>query len=515
MKRNSVRSSLAYRETFWTGRLGIRGKILIYLTVLAGFMLSLVWLSQTMLLYNIYRSSAMSQMGRVAQLLTQNINHVELASLADRLGEDNDLGVVLLDAEGGTLLSAGRTRFSPLQDLSPEDAAAWIRKAAGKADGSPAVETVTTESHARNRIRQMDFSGDVPEEAFGRQTYVVMAQRVVFDSGEGGTLLLAARGMPIRSTRTAMRNQFAVMVLAVLLATVLVGYTMAQSVSEPIIETNRAARDLSQARYTRPPHSGGYREIWQLNDTLAQTAEDLGKVEDLQRELIANISHDLRTPLTMIEGYAEAMRDIPDENTPENMQIIIDEAKRLSGLVSEVLDFSRLRTGNLEMKKSPFDLAALAEEICGRVSRMSGVEGYTVHVETDGEAPVEADRARISQVIYNLVGNALTYTGEDRTVRVSVTRRGVGFRVSVTDSGEGISKEELPYIWNRYYRSRENHRRSVIGSGLGLNICRGILEAHRVPYGVESEPGKGSTFWFELAENGKDVKNGLDTEKEG
>jgi signal transduction histidine kinase len=104
-------------------------------------------------------------------------------------------------------------------------------------------------------------------------------------------------------------------------------------------------------------------------------------------------------------------------------------------------------------------------------------------------------------VIYNLIGNAMTYTGADRTVRIRQETRDGTVRISIAESGEGIAPDELPYIWDRYYRSRENHRRSVIGSGLGLNICRGILEKHGADYGVRSEPGKGTTFWFELPKN--------------
>ena len=357
MKRNN----LAYREAFLAGRLGIRAKILIYLAVLAGFIISAVWMLQGVLVYGVSRGLNVPPQ----------------------------------------LLNASRTQF-------------WLT------------------------------------------------------------------------------------VGAILIATALVGFTMARSISEPIIETNEAAKQLSESCYTRPPHSGGYREIAELNDTLVRAAEDLGKVEDLQRELIANISHDLRTPLTMIIGYAEAMRDIPEEGTPENMQIIIDEANRLNSMVNEVLDFSRLRTGNLELEEKPFNLTAQIREICGRVSKMAAVEGYTVVFEPAEERTVTGDSARISQVVYNLLGNALTYTGEDKTVRITQQDTGSRVRVEISDSGEGIPKDELPYIFDRYYRSRENHRRAVIGSGLGLNICRSILEKHGARYGVKSEEGQGTTFWFEL-----------------
>jgi len=306
------------------------------------------------------------------------------------------------------------------------------------------------------------------------------------------------RGATVIQIEEAVRTQFFLTVAAIALATCLVGFTMARSISEPIIETNRAARELSRSRYARPPHSGGYREIAELNDTLVRAAEDLGKVEDLQRELIANISHDLRTPLTMIEGYAEAMRDIPEEVTPENMQIIIDETARLTSMVNEVLDFSRIRTGSLELELTDFDLTEQIREICNRVSKMTAVDGYTVVFEAKEDYTVTGDSGRISQVLYNLLGNALTYTGPDKTVRVAQAAAGSNVRVEISDSGEGIPADELPYIWDRYYRSRENHRRSVIGSGLGLNICRSILEKHGVRYGARSDEGQGTTFWFEL-----------------
>ena len=276
MKKNK-RGALAFRETFLAGRLGIRRKILIYLLVLAGFIISMVWLFQNALLFYVYRGPEFLRSGPAP--------------------------VVVIEGETG----------------GQEDA--------GSAE-------------------------NLPETREGRSINTLRLDAIT-------------------------RWEFLVIVIAILLATGVVGYSMARSISQPIIETNEAARELSRARYERPAHSGGYREIAQLNDTLVETAEDLRKVEDLQRELIANISHDLRTPLTMIEGYAEAMRDMPDEVTPENMQIIIDETERLSRMVNEVLDFSRLRTGSLEMNKAPFNLTDAVRKTVERIARMTAGEGYT------------------------------------------------------------------------------------------------------------------------------------------
>lgn len=458
-------------------------------------MLSLVWVSQSALLYSIFERSAAGQVTGTARQMVKHLEDEDAENLAEQLGAENDLGIWLLRQDGEIVFSAGRTRYTPFENLDKEEALLWIGRA--PQDGKIHLESISYTVQPDDTVNGKEAAS--ARHSGSEEQALVYIQRVTAEKTEDAyVLLLSTRITPLRSTRTAMRNQFLLMTVAVLLATALVGYTMASSVSEPIIETNKAALALSQSRYTRPPHSGGYREIAELNDTLVRTAEDLRRVEDLQRELIANISHDLRTPLTMIEGYVEAMRDIPDENTPENLQIIIDETQRLSSMVNEVLDFSRLRTGNLEMKKSRFDLTELVRSICDRVSKMSGVEGYTVIF--DGREPcyVEADSGRIGQVIYNLLGNALTYTGKDKTVRVREEQRGEKIRISIADSGEGIAPDELPYIWDRYYRSRENHRRAVIGSGLGLNICRSILEKHGAPFGADSKPGQGTVFWFEL-----------------
>ena len=133
-----------------------------------------------------------------------------------------------------------------------------------------------------------------------------------------------------------------------------------------------------------------------------------------------------------------------------------------------------------------------------RIGKLVAKDGYTVHFAPEKELSAVADEARIGQVVYNLIGNALTYTGEDRQVYVTQEVRENRVRITVTDTGRGIPPEELPLIWNRYYRAKESHKRAIIGSGLGLSIVQGILEQHGAPYGVDSQEGKGSSFWFEL-----------------
>ncbi|MBQ1334680.1 MAG: two-component sensor histidine kinase, partial [Clostridia bacterium] len=226
------------------------------------------------------------------------------------------------------------------------------------------------------------------------------------------------------------------------------------------------------------------------------------KVESLRRELIANVSHDLRTPLTLITGYGEMMRDIPGENTAENIQIIIDEASHLTELVNDVLDISRLQSGEQVFNIERFSLTEMIEEILTRYNRLVSRDGYTIDFERSENVFIDADETRMAQVIYNLMNNAVNYTGADRRVRISQKVRGDRVRVEVTDTGAGIAEKDLPYIWDRYYKVDKTHKRGHIGTGLGLSIVKHIFEQHKARYGVESELGKGSTFWFELEVKG-------------
>jgi signal transduction histidine kinase len=193
------------------------------------------------------------------------------------------------------------------------------------------------------------------------------------------------------------------------------------------------------------------------------------------------------------------MRDLPGENTPENIQIIIDEATRLSTLVNDLLDLSKLQSGALQAQKQVFNLTDSVRAILERYSKLVEQEGFDIRFESKEEVFINADELRISQVIYNLVNNAVNHAGEDKTVIITQTVRDKLVRIEVIDHGEGIPADKLPYIWERYYKVDKEHKRGVIGSGLGLSIVKSILDAHKAHYGVRSTQGKGSTFWFEIA----------------
>lgn len=478
------------------GRPGIRSSIMLYLVLFVAFIIVLLWVFQFCLLDDFYRAYKQRQVSSTGDIIVQNLDNLDVAELANYLCAQNDLCALLLDDSLQTVFSVDSQHPCLVHHMTRHDYYVW--GSAAKDAGEPLTEFFTIRNFGdAGPFNGSRFFGPVPEAPENTST-LFYVRHVNLPDGRDGTLLLGALITPVTSTVQALNYQLFAITCIVLVAALMLAFLIARKVARPIIETNSAARGLARGRYETPPHAATYQEIAELNSTLGAAARDLHQVEHLQHELIANVSHDLRTPLTMIGGYAEMMRDIPSETTPENMQIIIDETARLSTLVSELLDFSKLQTGAAPMQMAPFCLTGSVEDIIGRIGRLVAKDGYDIRFAPEETLWAMADEHRIGQVVYNLIGNALTYTGEDRVVEVRQERRGEHVRVSISDTGKGIPKDELDMIWSRYYRTQESHKRAIVGSGLGLNIVQTILEQHGVAYGVESVEGAGTTFWFEL-----------------
>ena len=217
----------------------------------------------------------------------------------------------------------------------------------------------------------------------------------------------------------------------------------------------------------------------------------------------------------MIKAYASMIREISGEDKRKrdaHAQVIIDECDRLTALVVDVLDLSRLRAGIYDDTDTVFNLSEVVYSIAGRFDELKQTEGYVVETQIEEDIYTYACRERIEQVLYNLIGNAVNYTGEDKRVRVRLFKKEGGARFEVIDSGKGIPKEEIDTVWDRYYRSAASHKRSVSGTGLGLSIVKGILLAQGCPFGIISETGKGSCFWAEFPDP---ERKGEKQDKEG
>lgn len=488
-----------------THRIGIKWKMYAILIVFVGIIVGVVWFFQVQLMNYFYQVNKFNELKISAQSIAAelrepsrlettakkyaseyyidiwvyHINQQDVAQLLietnDSLGSENEfLAPKFAKLYDKAVLNDGLYIALVLQDQFWSDFELQIIK-----DNSHNPETYPIVSNHTSRISAVYIS-------------------ILNVDHHEYMIIQTTELTPIQAMVNTLKNQalwigFIFSILALLMAVL-----MSKLITKPIVKMNEAAKMLAKGQYDANFLGHGYREIDELAESLNYAAHELAKTDHLQKELISNISHDLRTPLTMIKGYSEVMRDIPGENTPENIQIIIDETSRLSELVNDVLDLSRIQAGTRKPQIDVFSLTDTVRSTLHRYERLTMQQGYHIDFFDDGNVEVMADRGMILQVIYNLINNAINYTGENRYVAVRQQKIGNRVRISVTDTGEGIAEDELPLIWERYYKVDKVHKRATVGTGLGLSIVKEILELHHAVYGVSSCVGKGSEFWFEL-----------------
>jgi signal transduction histidine kinase len=309
---------------------------------------------------------------------------------------------------------------------------------------------------------------------------------------------------PVDYAYDIIRSQLILTTLIALSLAALLAYLVSRRMSQPIVRMTESARRLGEGDYA-VMFSGSnnfYTELDELADTLNYATGELSRMDELRRDLVANVSHDIKTPLTMIRAYAEMVRDLTGqdpEKREQHLEVIITEANHLDRLVTDMLELSRLQAAALQLNKKVFPFHQPIREI------MSVLEGAflrqdVMHKEEFCEdVSVYGDPVKIAQVVYNFIDNAIKHSQPKTLVTIKTTRRRGGvIRLEVIDNGSGIAAKDLPYIWDRYYRTDKKYQRAAEGSGLGLAIAKGILQAHQAKFGVNSSVGEGSTFWFEM-----------------
>ena len=310
--------------------------------------------------------------------------------------------------------------------------------------------------------------------------------------------------IPLDSTINIIEQQLIVVSIVVLLLSIVVAYFISKRLSLPITKISKAAKLISKGKLkTKFETTSDIKELVDLTNALNDMKDELSKTEELQKDLMANVSHDLKTPLTMIKAYAELILDIninDKEKCKNNLNTIIEEVNRLNTLVNDILALTKVENDLDKLDISSFDLIKLIEKIVKQHNIYVIKDGFSIEFIHDNikELVIDADKKKIEQVIYNLLNNALNYTGEDKKVIIKVEEDDKDYTIMVIDSGKGIDKKEIDHIFDRYYRSKKNHKRYVYGTGLGLSIVKNILLLHNYEYGVTSKKNKGTTFYFKI-----------------
>ncbi|MBR0600597.1 sensor histidine kinase [Clostridiales bacterium BAD-6] len=463
----------------------LKFKIWIYFAVFAALLMLILWFLQIFFLNTYYQEMKISQTKKIARTIMAEYGRDDLIENISALSYKNDM-YIHIETSDGTII------FTPGEDDKRTGAV------------GPALAFMKEMSKVRNKLlknQSNTVSIILPEPRSNMNT---LAYGAFLDRtpGEEVILYIFSPLYPVESTVDILASQLVYVTIISLLLAFALSFLISNKLTRPIVNITKSASKLAKGDYGVIFEGGYYSEINQLADTLNHTSKELAKADNLQKDLIANVSHDLRTPLTMVKSYAEMIRDLSGDNPEKrnsHLQVIIDEADRLNLLVSDLLQISKMQSGVESLHISTFNMKDTILSILNSYHILSEQEGYCLCFQCDRDIFVTGDESRIKQVISNLVNNAVRYCGEDKKVTISLTEMTDYIRCEVTDTGKGIPESELEHIWERYYKASTNHSRNKSsGTGLGLSIVKEILLLHHARFGVNSVVDQGSTFWFEL-----------------
>ena len=376
-------------------------------------------------------------------------------------------------------------------------------------------------SYSAEIVEQLCSSGEVKRndtlDGFFPDKHRVFIQPILSSSEKMvGSVMASTTSTDMDNLLASMIKTIIMSTLWLMLATLIAVYFITERFVSPLRAMSRAAREFAAGRFdVRVPVSGND-EVAELAVAFNNMANSLQHSDETRRLFLANVSHDLRTPMTTISGFIDSIIDgaIPQDKIPYYLEVIASEVRRLSRLVSSLLDITKIQAGERKFNKAPFDICEMAREII--ISSEQRLSDKKLDVQFDADRDnmyVSADRDAIHQVLYNLCDNAIKFSDEGGQYIVSIKEERGKVRISVYNEGAGISPDDIPYVFDRFYKSDRSRGLDKTGVGLGLYISRTIIEAHNEKISVESEHGKWCRFTFTLAKssspkNLEEKKNG-------
>ena len=456
-------------------------RIWFYFLVLTGFMLLLMWMLQIAFIGPYYEKNRATttelKAEEIARLLQQENTDNTQIDFAKLLSAENMCGSVF-NNEGKEIMSAN-TKISNchMSTLSQ----------------SAINEYILMVKDSKMDVFTLRFTSEIFE-----QGLYFLGKEVVVNE-ESLFIFLNSPIELLDSTIFVLRRQFGFLAASVFSIATFVAFVLSKRLSQPISEITKNARRLAEGDYSVHFDSGGYNEITALSQTLNYATSEFKKTDELRRDLVANVSHDIKTPLTMIKAYAEMVVDISGdhkEQREEHLRVIIDEANHLERLVNDMLTLSRYESKVYNINESIFNLYDHVVSTAN-LFKMLDVE---FEIDVDQSIEVSADEIKMGQVLYNYINNASRFVGMDQKIIIHAVRLNhQDILVSVRDHGPGIAPEVLDTMWDRYVKIDKNFQRTS-STGLGLSIVRAICEATGSSYGVDTKVNEGTSFYYTLKE---------------
>ena len=413
------------------------------------------------LLYDFYHNQVMEPMLYHSQQLATLVGHDRTAlDVAPMMGHMVGGEVLVLDRAGKAIPFEGASQMTP-----------------------PAAAVQTAKSGEA-------YAGHFD---LGDTHYILTAVPI---PDQGGAVVLIAPAAPLQHSLSLARRYLWLGGGLTLLLGILLALALSRSLMRPVLAIEQATVQIARGDFSTRVPVESQDELGQLATAVNQMTTQLDGYERRRREFLANVAHELRTPLSYIRGYAQAVTEglvTAPEDRDRYLHIVQEESVRLGRLVDDLMDMAQMDEGQLSFDMQPLDLHLPVAQAVATVQPLAEEKGVGIDVHLPDDLPQPlADGGRIQQVVVNLLDNGLRHTPAGGRLTVSARRHERSVTVAITDTGEGIAPEDLPLIFDRF------HKRHSSGRGLGLAIVRSIVRAHGGEVGVESQPGKGSTFWLQL-----------------
>lgn len=460
---------------------GIRFKTLIYFLIFSIIILSVLWLLQIVFLKTYYQGMKKREIERIGQNIVNDYGSENYRQEVIDVAFKNELSILVFRINGN------------MAEVLYSDE----RMGASISQLSQALSVFISQINGKNTVSYIDDE----REGFETLTY---GQLKNID-GEDIYFYINASLVPVESTTAILTNQLIIITIICLGLSVAVSFYLSRKISKPITEITNGATKLANNDFEVNFNAAGYDEIEKLSKTLNYATTELAKTDNLRKDLIANVSHELRTPLTLIKAYTELIRDISGQDQDkrlEHLSVILNESERLKNLVNDILDLSKLQSKTAGFKLTEFDLSKTLENISNNFIGIYKNEGYNFNLDIMPGCKITADESKIEQVIYNLLSNAINYSCVNKNITVALKEESENYRLDIIDSGIGIAKEDLPNVYDKFFKTGQA-KRDKTGTGIGLFIVKTILEQHKFQFGVTSELNKGSDFYVIFPKNNK------------
>ncbi len=451
-------------------------KIFLYLSIFSILIILLIWVFQIFLLNNYYEYYKTRELSNTLNIIKNNYSKDTFLKTLENVAYNTDFCIEITTNNNETV-------YSNIQNNKG---------------------CINSNENTRVLKRKLDFMSSQKEYfklKIVNPTFDNMTLLYGIKLSDTDYAFLNTSLEPLSTTVIILKNQLISVSFIILILAIVIAYFISKSLSKPITKLKKSAKALSDGNYNVDFNvESDIEEIKDLGVSLEYAKNVMKKTDELRRDLLSNVSHDLKTPLTMIKAYAELERDFNSnkEKRENNMNIVIEEVDRLNLLVNDILNLSKLESNIEELNIEEIDLTKLINTIVNRFKIFSYTKNYEFIFDFQEELIVKADKQKLEQVIYNLIGNAINYTGKDNKVYIKVIPDKKKIRVEITDTGKGIKETEIDKVWDKYYKSEKKYKRNTIGSGIGLSIVKNIFILHGFKYGINSKINKGSTFWFEI-----------------